>query len=620
MKFKILLFILISSQSFAQTFKEAELKTSIKNVTVFLQGAQIARAGKSDIQPGKSTLTVKSLSPHIDDKTIQVKANGEFTILSVNHKFNYLDELQKDEKIDSMKNEIESLDLEISKSEYRLGILAEKQSLLHANKDLGGENSGASLTQLKQAIEFYDRELSSIKSEELEIKDLIKELREEKSRIEKQISEVSDQNDLPTGEIEIRVESDTKTAGNFSITYLVANAGWYPKYDVRVKNVKSPIELTYKADVYQRTGVDWNNVQLKFSNGDPNKSGVAPELNTWYLNFARHTIYNRSTYGIVSNSIRSVSGKILDETGKPLPGATVLVKGTTIGTITNIEGDYALTLPNSATHLIISFVGFATQEIPITNPRINLKMEPDIQALEEVVAVGYGLQGKAAGVHVRGASSLKADNIITTTVENQTTVEFEVEKPFSIKSNDEKLSIDLNKYQIEAAFEYHAVPKIDKDAFLITRITNWNQYNLLEGEANLYFEDAYVGRSILNAKTLTDTLDISIGRDKGIVLDRIRIIEFTKKKTIGSNLVESIGYKIIAKNNKSQPVKLSLSDQIPVSALSEITVDPNELSNGKLNEKTGEVTWEMELAPQQQTELIMQYEVKYPKNEKVILE
>ncbi|MEN1784831.1 MAG: DUF4139 domain-containing protein [Bacteroidota bacterium] len=499
--------------------------------------------------------------------------------------------------------------------------------MLDENKNLGGVSSGASLTQIKQAIEFYDRELSSIKSEEISTNLKIQELKKEQTQIQQEISKVQGDEELPTGEIEIRIESNIKNKGEFKITYLVANTGWYPKYDIRVASVDQPLELKYKADVFQNTGIDWEDVKLKLSNGNPYQSGVIPQLNTWYLNYARNTVLNRSTYGVISNSVRNVSGKVLDENGEPLPGAAINVKGTTVGTVTDFDGSYSLTLPNGATHLKFTYIGFVAQELPITSQYISVRLEPDEVALDEVVVVGYGstskrLQRKAAGVSIRGSSSIKkeAEVTTTTTIENQTTVEFEVDEPYSIKASGEKLTVDLNSFEIETSYEYFAVPKLDKDAFLVARIINWDQYNLLEGEANLYFEEAYVGRSILDARSLNDTLDISLGRDKSIVIGREKVNEFSKRKMIGSNKVESRGYKIIARNKKSQNIRLTLFDQIPVAAINNITVSAIELSSGKLTENTGEVAWEFELQPQQQKNLNLSYEVKYPKNEKVNLE
>ncbi|MDT0646535.1 DUF4139 domain-containing protein [Zunongwangia sp. F260] len=623
MKKILLLLVLIGSSAFAQNFKEIPLSTSIKNVTVFLQGAQISREGEVQIPAGNSLLVLDGLSPHINDKSLQVSADGNFTILSVNHKQNFLNERQKNGRIDSIQSLISNLELQISENKARLEILQEKQSLLDKNKNLGGTNSGASLSQLREAINFYDEQLSAIKNEEIETRIEIEELTKRKSRLEQQIADVSREENLPSGQIEIRIEADNATRGEFTINYLVANAGWFPNYDIRVEDIDNPLQLQYKADVYQNTGVDWDNVKLKFSNGNPNESGVAPELSTWYLNYARNTIFRPTFNGAVDRSVRTVTGVVLDEDNLSLPGANIMVEGSTVGTQTDFDGNYQLTLPNNAERLIFSFVGMKTQEVPITSSRIDVKLEADSQALEEVVVTGYGgkLQGSVAGIRIRGASSLPQSKKITTTaVENQTTVEFEVEKPYSIKSNGEKLAIELNEYDIETAYEYYAVPKLDKDAFLIANITDWDQYNLLEGEANLFFEDAFVGRTVLDAKSLSDTLDISLGRDRNIVIGRTKVDQFSKQRFLGSNKVDSREFRILVKNKKSQPIQITLFDQIPVSAIGEIEVEATELSGGKLDEKTGEVKWQLSLAPQQQRELILGYEVKYPRREKVILE
>jgi uncharacterized protein (TIGR02231 family) len=214
----------------------------------------------------------------------------------------------------------------------------------------------------------------------------------------------------------------------------------------------------------------------------------------------------------------------------------------------------------------------------------------------------------------------KSQPIMTTFIENQTTVEIEVKEPYSIKSDGEKLLVDLVHYEIPAQYEYYAVPKLDKDAFLMARIVQWDQYNLLEGEANLYFEDTYIGRSILNTQALTDTLSISLGRDKSVAIGRTKVDEFTRKRTLGANKTETRGFTIVVKNKKSQPIKLTLFDQLPVSANSEITVTPVELTGAKLDVQSGKLSWEQVIAPQQQKEFVLQYEVKYPKRESVVLE
>jgi hypothetical protein len=628
--FTLLLLLFVTSLTSAQSLKEKEVKTEISEVTVFLNGAQIFETGPATIPVGKTILRIKNLSPFLDEKSIQVKAEGDFTILSVNHEYNFLNELKKSTTIDSLNKVLDDVEQAMAKEKAWLEVLLEKQSLLDENKNLGGQTAGATIVQLKQAIEFYEFEISKIKDEELKTKKWLAVKAKEVGKLQKQLKELNEQNSLPGSEVGIQVSSERVVNTKIKLTYLVGNAGWYPKYDVRVENVTSPLELTYKAEVFQNTGVDWKNVKLRFSNGNPNQSGLVPELKRWNLNYARNTNFQTSVYGMaVSNNVKNVKGVVIGDDGNPIPGVNVLVKGTTIGTVTDVNGRYSLTLPNGASTMVFSFIGYQSKEIPITSPEINMSMEADVSHLSEVVVAGYGLQnglpGTTSGVQIRGVGSIRGKDYIaktvpTTVIENQTTVEFEVATPYSIDSNGEKLQVDLKKHQIDALYEYYAIPKLDKDAFLIARIINWDQYNLLEGEANLYFEDAYVGRSVLDAKSLVDTLTISLGRDKNIVIGREKNEQFSKKRSIGANMIETRGFKIIARNKKSQPIKLTIFDQIPVSVVSDIVISADELDKGNLDGETGKVTWELRLEAQQQKDLKLQYEVKYPRRERILLE
>ena len=247
-------------------------------------------------------------------------------------------------------------------------------------------------------------------------------------------------------------------------------------------------------------------------------------------------------------------------------------------------------------------------------------MLSDVQSLQEVVVTAYGIDRSSRNFSYAIDDEDKAEIVTTTIIENQTTVEFEVEQPYSIQSNGEKLTVDLTAYEIDANYEYRAARKLDKDAFLMAYVTNWDQYNLLEGEANLYYEDTYVGRSILDAQALKDTLSISMGRDKSIVIERTKIDDFTKVKSIGSNRVESRGYQIKVRNKKNQEIRLTLTDQIPVPAINDISVDIKALSGATLEESTGLIRWNMTLKPQQQQEVAFSYVVKYPKREVVNLD
>lgn len=621
-----LLLLMLGTKALCQEIKEALISSQIQEVTLFLSGAQIFEKASGAIPSGESVVVIKGLSPYLDEKSIQVKAQGNFTIQAVNKRLDYLSEKEVGEKVSALETQIESILKSQTLAQNRLQILANKASLLSANKDLGSAQSGPTMADLRAALDFFDAELTKITTEELQVKSKISEADKELERLRNQISAMRESQNKSTSEIRIRVKAPAAGQGSFQVNYLVANAGWYPKYDVRVKNITQPLQINYKAEVYQNTGVDWKNVKLRFSNANPNQSGQAPLLDKWELNYARYTTVNKFALPPVPGQ---VSGVVLDSSGEPIPGTSVLVKGSSIGTATDIDGRYALTIPSSAQSLVFSFVGFSPQEVPIQGrSTISVTLQEDVSMLQEVVVAGYSqdysrsLQGRVAGVAVTGSNVRARESapLMTSFVENQTTVEIEVAEPYSIKTNGERTLVDLKTYDIAAAYRYTAIPKLDKDAFLLAEISDWSQYSLLEGESNLYFEDGFVGRSILNPAALQDTLQVSMGRDRSIVMQREKVDQFSKKRTIGANITESRGYEITLKNNKSQPVTLQVKDQIPVSVNSNITVTSGELSGGVLDPLTGIVTWEITLPPGAQQKLALQYEVKYPKSERIILD
>ena len=178
----------------------------------------------------------------------------------------------------------------------------------------------------------------------------------------------------------------------------------------------------------------------------------------------------------------------------------------------------------------------------------------------------------------------------------------------------------MTAYEVPASYEYYCVPKIDTDAFLLGYVTDWEKYKLLEGEANIFFEDTYIGKSILDVRFIKDTLSVSLGRDKGVVVNREKIKDLTTQKLIGAKKEETRAWRISVKNNKTQDIKMVLLDQVPVSTLEEIEIDIKDASRGVWNEETGEIKWELELDSKESKDLDLKYAIKYPKHQNLIFD
>ncbi len=157
-------------------------------------------------------------------------------------------------------------------------------------------------------------------------------------------------------------------------------------------------------------------------------------------------------------------------------------------------------------------------------------------------------------------------------------------------------------------------------AYLTGNITNWAEMSLQSGEATIYFENTFVGKSTLNVNQLSDTLTLSLGTDNSILVKREKRKDFTSRKILGANKTETYSFLITIRNNKTSPVRITLQDQLPVSANSGITVEALELSGGRYNSQTGRVIWDYDLKPQETKQTILTYSVRYPKDKTIILE
>jgi len=205
-------------------------------------------------------------------------------------------------------------------------------------------------------------------------------------------------------------------------------------------------------------------------------------------------------------------------------------------------------------------------------------------------------------------------------IENQTTVNFEVQQPYTINSDNKSFHVEVESYSLPANFEYYCVPKIDQKAYLMAHVTDWERYNLLEGEANVFFEDTYVGKTLLDVRYATDTLQFSLGQDKQVLVKREKVRNFSNKQFIGNKKIESRAWNIFVKNNKKQPIQIMVLDQIPVSTKDEIEVELEKRGGAKFNEKTGELKWLLKLKPDEKEAFDFIYSIKYPKYRNLIVE
>jgi Domain of unknown function (DUF4139)/N-terminal domain of unknown function (DUF4140) len=599
-KLPFLLFGLCNALMLFAQPKSQTIASTIEKVTVFSSGAQINRSAKVNLSSGVTTLLFGGLSPDLEKQSIQVKGLGDLTILSVIHQLNYLREQERREEITRIEGQKEGLNAQRSTEKSMLAVFKNEEALLAKNQAVGGVSTGLKTADLREAADFHRSRLTEVLLKQAEIEKKMFRLDSSIQQLNNQLKALNQSKNFATSEILVTVSAPGPTNAAFECSYLVKNAGWFATYDLRVKDVSKPIDLAFKANVFQRSGEDWKDVKLTISNGNPTENGLAPELKPWYLRFGYPQPVLRGYKPQPGASIMGeVSGVVLDDQGEALRGATVMVKGTTIGTITNTEGYYVLKLPTDAQTLVFSYVGYNVKEVPINSTVLNITMSESESKLDEVVVMG-----RTAGVDIirekRASAAPKSRPVEVVENYQSTTINFDIKVPYTIMNNGKVYAVDLKEQSVPALYEYFTVPKLDKDAFLTAKIVDWRELNLFEGEVSLFFEGAFLGKSVLDVRHADDTLQISLGRDKGIVVERKKLKDFSGRNFLSNNKTESRAYEIVVRNNKPQPITIIVQDQLPISTDKDISVENEEYQQAQLNPDTHILTWQYELPARQE--------------------
>ncbi len=515
---------------------ELKVKAKPESATVYLQGAEIVSHFNTAIPGGTSIVLVQGLPVNLNQSTIQVGCTGGVTIQSTEFRLNYLDAATKTPRQKMLEDSVEI----VSNQKIRLANAKQNNTdqinILLANKTVGGANTGLNVAELQKMIDYYNVKSMALRNDNIEIDMKDKKLQEQLNRLNNQLAEENTKHDQPQGEIAIQVMSRQPLSSDFSLTYMVTDAGWSPIYDLRCENVKSPLKLSYKAQVWQNTGVAWNKMKLSISTGNPNVDNTNPVLQPWYLQYVQPMIYRtKNTYSL-NQTMAPAAVERMDK---------VEIKG----------------------------------------------------------ARDESTKYEAGGVME-----------YTTVTESQLNATFDIDLAYDIPSDGKPHMVNMIDYDLPATYEYYAVPKLDKDAFLLARITDWEKLNLLAAPTNIFFEGTYVGQSNIDPQNTRDTLSFSLGRDKKVIIKRQKVTEFCSSKYIGTNKKEELMFDITVRNTKKDAINLTILDQYPISTDSNIEIELLEKSNAIEDKEKGQLKWKFNLNAAENKTLRMGYRVKYPKD------
>ena len=195
---------------------------------------------------------------------------------------------------------------------------------------------------------------------------------------------------------------------------------------------------------------------------------------------------------------------------------------------------------------------------------------------------------------------------------------FDITDAQTVLNNTKTQVIEYKTQEIPAIYQYHSVPKLDPSVFLLAKIIDYGKYNLVSGNANIFYKDTYIGQSFIDTKNTGDTLLLSLGRDEDISIKRLKPVDMkSEKKFFGDSRKERIAFEISVKNNKNIPIEIEVLDQIPVSRNKEIIVTLDEKNGADYNETYGKLSWKLNIPERKSKTVKFEYSVKAPKTKVV---
>ena len=661
----ILFVVLILQVPQLLAIEEKPVTSTIKQVTVFLSGAQVERTAEADLPKGTIRLVFAGLSAEVDPASVQVHGTGRFTLLSVKHKLDPGTNVVSSNEVKALEASIKAIEREIQDERTRINVLQNEEQRLLKNEDFDGGSAGLSVERIRAVNDYYRERITAVQEGVLAKQRHIDERTQAAQKLHLELEQLQGKKPKATSQVVVEVAATTALRTALTLRYVVRSAGWSPLYDVRVDDLSAPLALTYKAHVYQSTGEDWSDVQLELASGDPRVSGVMPLLDIWRLGPGTKPpgalLPKRPT---MNTTVSEVRGIVRDAaTGEPLPFVNVVLRtadGTTLnGASTNFDGYYALAVPPGARRIQFTFLGYMEQEQELNNSTVNAELQQSQVTLQAFEVVQYKVplidRDNAASttitseqirntpqrsVQMRGSRSEKsyqyADGVAANygdvsggvinilpevnTRHGNTHFSFRIALPYTIPSDGQGHAVAVKEHQIQSTYRHYCTPKLDPSAYLFAKLVGWDKLDLLPGPANLYYEGTFIGETFLDTEQVSDTMDISLGRDRSVVVHRKRMQDLAQRSFTGSKRTETIGWAIEVRNTKSAPIDLVITDQIPVPVTTEVTVDLNEHDATTVDTNSGMLNWRERVGSSAVVKHAFSYSVKAPKGMPLLLE
>lgn len=559
MKVIILTFAIIALQFSA--FSIDTLSTNIKKATVFLSGAQVFRETKTiNIKKGVNELIIKDVSPYLNPQQLQATAKGQFMILDVQFISEYVVPPSNPVTVvpEKVQREINALNDTI------LFISFEKERVQSKLNNLIEERNMVMQNQLMKGGGISDTlpEFKEVvKFYRLKLDD-INELILKWKKKQYYVNARGSKHQARLNELNLFVQNSAQPQA-FPTT----------RYHIQVTTY-SEVKTTGKVEVnYLVTNAGWIPAYDLRANNT-----VDPMTITYKARVYQNTGEDWNNVKLILSTYNQSCF-----TSKPTTGIWRL--------------DYTINKPK----LVNGTTQFHSQ---------NFASEVDLSSFQKSQAnnSGYTQAGQPQFVPITNMAEIS---------QNFSNVEFKVKLPYSIKADGSQKLMVVTNEKVDAEFYHYLLPRANKRAFLLAKIGDWENLSLLPGIANIYFNQTIVGNTSINPSILSDTMEITMGRDQGVISERKKVSETIKKGLLTKRIVKTLTFEIIVRNNTKGTIDLTLEDQIPITENEEIKIELVDGGGSMLNENTGKLTWNLELKPGQKKIVTFSYSVEHDEGKPV---